>query len=107
MDIKKLRGQVDKILGEPVSCMDGASHYIDESNRRYLASLLLSLDGLYTEVEGELDMWNMQWEGDLGLGARLLNADEIKGYELCQQDMLNAGCKFVKPTKELLKELLK
>jgi len=29
-----------EILAEPVTCEDGKSHYIDENNRRYLASII-------------------------------------------------------------------
>ena len=29
-----------EILAEPVTCEDGNSHYIDENNRRYLASII-------------------------------------------------------------------
>ena len=35
--------EVKKILDEPVTCEDGRSHYIDESNKRYLASQICRL----------------------------------------------------------------
>jgi len=45
--------KIEAILREPVYCEDRNSHYIDESNRYYLASLIAAL--FEPEPDGKRD----------------------------------------------------
>lgn len=44
MESKDTVEQIAEILHEPVTCEDGRTHYIDESNRRYLSSNIHELE---------------------------------------------------------------